>query len=166
MSQNNFPKPTPYWSPIEIPLADDALRTGRLNSITKTNGGAAAWIQFRTCIHFEFWNDRVESVSTTLVAWIDIYVRRQQNNFFSHERWLDTDFFEGFKHIERRQWLWNVFCLSSSACRWTIRPIWWMVCFDIFFAVSPDLAQLLGYPASDPSGSLVSYTTGHEYHRE
>ena len=50
---------------------------------------------------FEFWNDRMESVS---VGWVANYDRRKTNtnqrNVFFHGWYLVTDFIEGFKHSE------------------------------------------------------------------
>ena len=56
------------------------------------------------CINFEFWNDWVESVSTTPVGWIPNYDRRQtksqRNVFFTSDEWSLISLKEGFEHSE------------------------------------------------------------------
>ena len=51
-----------------------------------------------------------------------------------------------------QRWL-EIFCLLKF--QWVIRPIWWMGCFDLILGVRPDMTQSLGYPGTDPSGTLV-----------
>ena len=129
------------------------------HSWSTANGGAAAWFQWRTCIYFKFWNDRMESVSKTPVGWVANYDRRQTKNlkkFPFHDSSLVTDFIEGF--ILATMIMKN-FVLIKLRLVWAIRPIWWMGWYDPIVGVWPDLTQFLGKPRADPSGTLFcAYT--------
>ena len=75
-------------------------------------------------------------LSDGLLTTIEGKQKNQRNLFFTSDVWLLISLKDSNIH---KAVLMKIFCVLSYACRWAIRPIWWISCFDLTLDVWPDL---------------------------